>query len=111
MSATEAVHFSNISASTSAFTLKGGRYAFAAVATFGGGTIKLQALGPDGTTYIDSTEVYEKADGVGGTADYLARSTLTAAGMRILDLPPGQYRLTIATASAVYASVVSVPLT
>jgi len=89
----EAVKFSNIDASTSAFSLRGGRYAVAVVATFGGGSVKLQALGPDGSTYLS----------VASGSDF------TAAGFAVVDLPPGKYRLTIATATAVYASVVRIP--
>jgi hypothetical protein len=44
--------FSNISATTAPFNLKGGIYAIAAVATFGGGSVELQALGPDQSTYL-----------------------------------------------------------
>jgi hypothetical protein len=91
--ATEAVSFSNISASTSPFALRGGKYAVAALATFGGGSVKLQALGPDGTTFISLA----------------AASDFTAAGGAVVDLPPGQYRFTIATATAVYASVCRIP--
>jgi hypothetical protein len=85
--------FSNISANTAAFTLLGGKYAVAAIATFGGGSVKLQALGPDGSTYLS----------VASGTDF------TAAGYGTVDLPPGQYRFTIATATAVYASVYRVP--
>ena len=85
--------FSNIAATTSAFPLLGGKYALAAVATWGGGSVKLQVLMPDGSTYLSVAS---------GT-------DLTANGFTTLDLPPGQYRLTIATATAVYASVVAVP--
>lgn len=84
---------SNISATTSGFPLKGGKYAVAAVATFGGGSVKLQRLGPDGSTYLS----------VSSTTDF------TAAGHAVVDLAPGQYRFTIATASAVYADVVGIP--
>lgn len=83
--------FSNISASTSAFRLAGGKYLVDVVATFGGGSVKLQRLAADGSTY----------NSVG--ADF------TAAGSAAVDLAPGQYRFTIATASAVYASVTGIP--
>lgn len=85
---------SNVSATTSAFQLRGGKYAAAVVATFGGGSVKLQTLGPDGTTWIS----------VASATDF------TAAGYGTVDLPAGQYRWTIATASAVYASVYRVPI-
>lgn len=86
--------FSNIAANTSAFRLDGGRYAVAVVATFGGGSVKLQALGPDGSTYLSPASA----------------SDFTAAGYATVDLPPGQYRFTIATATAVHASIAAVPL-
>lgn len=90
-SVAESKQFSNISASTAAFTLKGGKYAVAVVATFGGGSVTLQGLAFDGTTFVTVLAAF------------------TAAGFATVDLPPGQYRLTIATATAVFASVTSVP--
>ena len=45
--AVDSKEFSNISAPTAAFTLKGGYYFLACVATFGGGNVELQVLGPD----------------------------------------------------------------
>jgi len=44
-SATDSVKFANISASTAPFVLKGGIYGVAALATFGGGSVKLQHSG------------------------------------------------------------------
>lgn len=85
--------FSNIAASTSGFVLKGGAYGVFATATFGGGSVKLQRLSLDGSTYLS----------VGSTTDF------TAAGGALVNLPPGTYRFTIATASAVYAEVAGVP--
>lgn len=65
---------------------QGGKYVFAADATFGGGTVKLQLQLPTGT-WVD-----------------VASSSLTAAGISVgLDLPPGQYRGNVATATAVSA--------
>lgn len=84
---------SNVSATTAAFQLRGGKYGAAAVAAFGGGSVKLQALGPDGSTYVS----------VSSATDF------SAAGYGVIDLPPGQYRWTIATATAVYASVYRIP--
>lgn len=85
--------FSNISATTAAFYLKGGKYAAAAVATFSSGSVKLQTLGPDGSTWMS----------VSSGTDF------SAAGFAAVDLPPGQYRFTVATATAVYASIAGVP--
>jgi hypothetical protein len=87
---TEAVTFSNISATTAAFTLRGGRYAFTVNATFGGGSVTLQTLGGDGTTWLPV-------------------SSQTAANSVAVDLAPGQYRIAIATATAVFVIVGRVP--
>jgi len=89
----EGFGFSNISASTAAFTLRGGKYGVDAVATFGGGSVKLQKLLGDGTTF----------QSVSTATDF------TAAGYAVIDLPPGQYRFTIATATAVFCAVTRVP--
>jgi hypothetical protein len=79
----------NASATGSAVVLKGGTYSFMATATFGGGSVKLQVLLPDGTTWVD-----------------VAGGSLTAAGATAgLALPPGSYRANITTATAVYAYV------
>jgi hypothetical protein len=83
--------FSNISATTAAFALKGGKYAAVVSATFGGGNVQLQTLALDGSTWVN----------VG--------TSITAAGLSNYDLSPGQYRLAITTATAVYASLFGVP--
>ena len=87
---TEAVAFSNISATTAAFKLRGGTYAFTVVATFGGGTVKLQTLAGDGSTWVDV-------------------SSQTVAANVIVYCGPGQYRFAIATATAVYVVLCSIP--
>jgi hypothetical protein len=88
-SATQAVNFSNISLGTASIgTLKGGKYALIVSGTIT--SVQLQALSLDGTTWVNY-----------GTA-------LTAAGAGTFDLPPGTYRLS-GTASALYASLVSIP--
>src|ERR1039458_5148545 len=43
--------FKNISATPAAFTLRGGNYGLTCHATWGGGSITLQRLSPDGSTY------------------------------------------------------------
>jgi len=85
--------FSNIGANTAAFQLGGGLYAVDVVATFGGGSVKLQKLAGDGSTFLS----------VSSATDF------TAAGYATVQLPAGSYRLTIATASAVYAEVDRIP--
>lgn len=84
---TDAVSFTNISATTSAFTLKGGLYMFICKAT-GWGTVKLQMLAGDGTTYVD-----------------VPSSSLTADGALTVQIPGGTYKVNIATATAVYADL------
>src|SRR5690349_5986705 len=87
--AVDSKSFSNISANTAAFTLKGGYYVVEAIATWGGGNIELQMLGPDGSTYL-SLPTPLKLTANGSIAGYL---------------PPGQYRFTITTATAGYCTV------
>jgi hypothetical protein len=92
MRSPEAVLFSNISATPAAFLLEGGAYVLDVVATWGGGSVTLNRLGPDGSTYL------------------AAVTALTATGTSgAVALPKGRYQLAIATATAVYASVVRVP--
>ena len=76
----------NASATSSAVVWGGGRGVFAVVATFGGGSVTLQYLGPDGSTWL-----------TGATA-------LTANGLVAFELPPGKIRAAVTTATAVYAS-------
>lgn len=94
MRAPESKQFSNISATTAQFNLKGGKYGVNAAATFGGGSVKLQTLLADGSTWAS----------VSSATDF------TAAGYATVDLPAGVYRFTIATATAVYANISSVPI-
>lgn len=80
-------------AQAATFKLAGGKYAVAAIATWGGGSVKLQVLGPNGSTYLS----------IGSATDFTANSFAT------VDLPPGSYRFTCDTASAIYASVYRIP--
>lgn len=82
--------FSNLSVTPAAFMLSGGLYGVTAVATFGGGSITLQRLAADDSTYVTCLTAF------------------TAAGYATVSLPPGTYKLTIATATAVYADVVAI---
>ena len=106
MRATDAVKFSNIAATTAAFGLNGGRYAVGVIATFGGGSVKFQQVGPDGSTMIDLEAPFNNA----GTEADLVISTFLANGMKVFDVPPGQYKIVITTASAVYVNIVRVPI-
>lgn len=91
MRGTESIKASNIAATTAAFGLNGGRYGLGVVATFGGGNVTIQILGPDGTTWLT------------------AATAVSAAGFSTMDLPPGQYRFAITTATAVYISLTRIP--
>lgn len=82
--------FKNISATTAAFALIGGKYMLTCSATFGGGSVTLQTLPADGSTWLT------------------AATAITAAGTAVVDLPPGQFRFAVATATAVYVSVVGI---
>ena len=83
--------FANIAATTSGFALSGGLYSLNAVATWGGGNVALQVLGPDATTWIT------------------ALTALTANGGTTGYLPSGQYRVAVTTATAVYAALSRIP--
>lgn len=84
---------SNASATSASMLWPGGVGLFAALATFGGGTVKLQFRGPDNSTWMDA-----------GT-----ETTLAAAGAGIFELPPCQIRASVATATAVYAIAARIP--
>lgn len=75
----------NASATGNPVRWNGGRGVFSAVGTFGGGSVTLQYLGPDGSTWIT------------------AATALTAAGLVAFELPPGQIRAAVVTATGVYA--------
>jgi hypothetical protein len=83
----ETFPFSNISANTAAFTLRGGNYGLTCHATWGGGSVTLQRLATDASTYVTVV------------------TALTADGYASANLPSGTYRLTVATATAVYCDV------
>src|SRR5260370_35250070 len=88
---TEAKLFSNIGATTAAFSLLGGKYAIAANAT-GAGTMGLQMQGADGSTFIAVHTAF-------------AAGTGFATG----DLPPGQDKFVLATSTPVFASICWLP--
>lgn len=77
---------SNASATGDSVVWGGGRGVFCATATWGGGSVTLQYLGPDGSTYVT------------------AATALTANGLVSFELPPGRIRAAVVTATAVYAN-------
>lgn len=87
----------NASATGSDFWWAGGRGFFSAVATFGGGSVTLQYLGPDNTTWVAAQQP-DATD-----------AALTAAGGVLFDAPPGRIRAAVVTATAVYARADRVP--
>lgn len=75
----------------------GGRGFFVAVATFGGGTVAAEFLGPDSTTWLPVPAL------AGGPV------SVTAAGGLLFELPPCTIRATVVTATAVYARADRIP--
>lgn len=90
--AVDSVQFSNVgTGNTAAFTLHGGKYAIITKST-GSGTIDLTTLAADGATFVKSIT-----------------SIAAVTGFANADLPPGQYRIEIATFTANYISITGVP--
>jgi len=85
----ENIVLANKSATPASFTLRGGNYSIEAVATWGGGSVTLNRLAADGSTYV-STGI-----------------SFTANGYQNQNLPSGTYQLAIASATAVYVDIVS----
>lgn len=92
MRATENVRFTALTATTALFELKGGRYMMDAEGTFGGHAVTLQMVGADGTTLLSTT------------------GTLSAAGLVVPDLPPGQYQFTLGSGMTLAVQITRVPL-
>ena len=87
-------YFANgISVTTEAFKLIGGLYGVDALATWGGSSVKLQRVAGDGSTVLP----------VAASTDFSAN------GFATVNLPAGDYKLTIATATAVYVTVQRIP--
>jgi hypothetical protein len=83
---------SNASATGNWVAWPGGRGEFRVEATFGGGTVKLQCKGPNGTAQDVGTD-----------------TELSAAGGGIFELGAGEIRANVATATAVYAVALRIP--
>jgi hypothetical protein len=77
------------SSNSPTFTLLGGRYGVAVVATFGGGSVDLQILGPDGVTFLS-----------------VLTAVFTANGVVLVDMPTNNtLRFAVTTATAAFASI------
>jgi hypothetical protein len=85
-----AASFSNISADSAAFNLEAGNYGVTITATFGGGTVTLQRLAADATTYVTCLTAF------------------TAAGYATVLLPSGTYKFDVVTATGVYVDITSI---
>jgi hypothetical protein len=85
--------FANVSVSPASFPLIGGNYGVDCIATFGGGSVDLQKVAGDGATLVDV-----------GTA-----TKFTANGYATQQLPPGNYKVTVTTATAVYVDISLIP--
>lgn len=79
-------------ANSSNFPLQGGAYVMDAIATWNSGSITLQRLGPDNATFIVAATALS-ADGTTGS----------------LALPPGTYRIAVASATNLWISVIRIP--
>ena len=86
------VVFSNLSATPASFTLRSGNYSVTAIAAWGGGSVTLQRLAADGSTYVPALPAF------------------STNGMANTYLPSGTYKLAIATATAVYVDIVSIEI-
>jgi hypothetical protein len=84
------VNFEDVDSTPAAFILRGGLYAITITATWGGGSVTLQRLARDGSTYVTVTDAFEDDAYVS------------------VALPPGTYRLLMATSTAMYADVTSI---
>lgn len=94
MRSLDAKLFQAVDATPDAFTLMGGKYAVAVVATWNtSGTVGLQVLGPDGSTYLSVS----------------AATDFSADGFATVDLPHGTYKFVIDTATGVSAGVARTP--
>lgn len=79
--------FSNVSTTQGPFKLNGGTYGLSVVATWNSGSVTLEMLAADGSTYIPALAAFS-ANGYGAVA-----------------LPPGQYKLVVASATGVYMAI------
>lgn len=82
------VVFTGISATPASFVLRPGLYGVTANATWGGGgSVTLQRLSPDTTTYVT------------------CMTAISADGFATANLPGGTYRLLVTTATGAYVDI------
>jgi hypothetical protein len=85
--------YKNVSATQGPFTLRGGQYGVTVLATWGGGSVTLQRLGDDGSTYVTVLTAF------------------SANGYATAYPPSGTYQFAIATATGVYVNITSIVTT
>lgn len=86
------INLTGVTANTANFTLRGGQYGVTVTATVFG-TITLQKLAPDGTTFITVLTAF------------------AAAGYANVNLPSGTYRFTVAGVTAGQINLTSIVTT
>lgn len=92
-----------------AFTiLFGGLFQVAVVATFGGGTVELQVLGPDNATWLSIYDVFASSATTPVEFD-LVTGIFKANGVKNFNLPAGVYRYVATTATVLSATIASIP--
>ncbi len=90
MAYVKSIQFKNTSTDSLPFVLEAGQYGMMVNATFGGGSVTLQRLSADTSTYVTVLAAF------------------SAAGYATVNLPYGTYKVAIATATAVYAEIAQV---
>jgi hypothetical protein len=85
-----AATFSGISADTAAFNLEAGNYGVTVIGTFGGGSVTLQRLAADASTYVTCLTAF------------------TAAGYATVLIPSGTYKFDVVTATGVYVDITAI---
>lgn len=105
MRALNGFSFSNV-ASSQQFTLTedAGDFLMEVIGT-GFGTVELQKLGPDGSTYLSLKAPFNNTS----TEADLIIGSFAANGSKVLRLSPGKYQVTIATTTAVYVRISRIP--
>lgn len=83
---------------TATFKLEGGRYVVCMVGT--SGTLSLEMLGPDGTTFIICKDIAGNA---------ITNGSLATASFNTVDLPPGQYVFAGTSPVAAFAQITRCP--
>lgn len=91
MRAVDGTSFKNITSTPATFTLDGGVYGVDFIATWGGGSVTLNKLAADGSTFVAALPAF------------------TANGTMLAELPRGSYQFAVATATAVYLCISRIP--